>query len=341
MNVTTESQISGIDAPAKIQPSVTVIMPAYNAAATIEDAINSVLQQSFSNFELLIIDDGSSDNTIQIVAGITDSRIRVLSFDNKGPAASRNRGIRRAAGQLIAFLDSDDLWTPDKLDRQVEALRKFPDAALVYSWTDCIDECGHFLRHGSHLCHQGNVYEPLLARNFIDTGSAPMVRKQAVEQVGLFDEEYRIGEDWDLWLRLADQYSFACVPSVQVLYRVRSDSLMTDAKQVLECVNTVLEKGLERLPASTDRERIRRTATANIYKYLSVRLVETGTLRQDGIQAGRYLWSFITTTPKPIRQLGKSFVIGCAVIAMIILPPAMFASLRESARSPRRISASP
>ncbi len=82
MNVTTESQISGIDAPAKIQPSVTVIMPAYNAAATIEDAINSVLQQSFSNFELLIIDDVSSDITIHIVSGITDSRILFLSFDN-------------------------------------------------------------------------------------------------------------------------------------------------------------------------------------------------------------------------------------------------------------------
>ena len=131
-----------------------------------------------------------------------------------------------------------------------------------------------------------------------------------------------------MWLRLAHRFPFTCVPSVQVLYRIRRNSLMSNIGQQLECVIAVLHKGLERLPASPGRERIRRTATANIYKYLSVRLIETGDSRRHGVQAGRYWWSFITTTPVPFRQLGKALAIASAVLTMVVLPPTLFARLR-------------
>jgi glycosyltransferase involved in cell wall biosynthesis len=311
------------------QPLVTIVIPAYNEAATIGDAINSALQQSFTDFELLVIDDGSSDTTANIAAMVPDARVQVLSFENKGLAASRNRGIRRAAGELIAFLDADDLWTPDKLSSQVEVLRRYPEAVLAYSWTDCIDEDGRFLRHGSHVRADGEVYKQLLSRNFIDNGSSPMVRRLAFDEVGLFNEDYPAAEDWDMWLRLAHRYRFACVPSVQVLYRVRSKSLTSDVSQQLECVMTVLHNGLERLPASPERERIKRTVTANIYKYLAIRLVETGNSRQHGVQAGRYWWSFMTTTPVSFHQLGKALVIAGAIVVMLVLPPAQFARLRR------------
>jgi len=320
-----------VNDPAGNSPLVTVVIPACNEERTIADAINSVLRQSFTDFELIVIDDGSSDATAAIAASLQDARLQVLSFENKGLAASRNRGIRRAAGTLIAFLDADDLWTPDKLRSQVETFRQHPDAALVYSWTDCIDDHNRFLRHGSHVYAEGDVYRTLLSRNFMDNGSAPMVRKRAFDEVGLFDESYRAGEDWDMWLRLADRYPFACVPSVQVLYRIRSNSLMSDVERQFECVTAILDKGLERLPASPERERIRRIATANIYKYLSVRLLETGNTRQNGLQAGRYLWSFLTTTPTPFRHAGKVLLIAGAVLAMLTLPPAFYARLREYA----------
>ncbi len=327
----TESTTPADNSPTSSQPLVTVVIPAYNEAETIADAINSVLQQTFTDFELLIIDDGSSDTTASIAATVPDTRVQVLSFENQGLAASRNRGIRHAAGELIAFLDADDLWTSDKLRSQVKALQHQPEAALVYSWTDCIDEKNQFLRHGSHVHAEGHVYELLLSRNFMDNGSSPMVRKRAFNETGIFDESYRAGEDWDMWLRLAHRYPFTCVPSVQVLYRIRKQSMMSDVEQQFECVTAILHKGLERLPASPERECIKRTATANIYKYLSVRLVETGNSRQHGLQAGRYWWSFVKTTPALFRQFGKALFIAGAILTMLILPPAWFARLREIA----------
>jgi len=319
---------SGIQASSR--PLVTVVIPAFNEAETIHAAINSVLQQSFTDFELLIIDDGSSDATADIAAKILDPRIQVLSFENKGLAASRNRGIRHAAGELIAFLDADDLWTPDKLCRQVEALQSHPEAVLVYSWTDCIDEDDRFLRHGSHVQAEGQVYKLRLSRNFMDNGSSPMIRKSAFDESGLFDESYRAGEDWDMWLRLANQYPFTCVASVQVLYRIRNKSMMSDVDRQLECVTAILHKGLERLPHSPERERIKNTATANIYKYLSVRLIETGNTRQHAFKAAQYWWLFLTTTPDLFHQFSKALIIAGAIFSMVVLPPVQFTRLRET-----------
>jgi len=313
------------------QPFVTVVIPAYNAEATIRETINSVLNQTLNNFELFVIDDGSTDATRAIVAEFADPRVHGFSFDHAGPSSARNRGIERASGEFVAFLDADDLWLPDKLLDQTKILLQQPKTALVYSWTDCIDEGGRFLRHGSHVRAEGKVYEQLLSRNFIDNGSAPMVRRCAFEEVGPFDENYRAGEDWDMWLRLAHRYPFSFVPSVQVLYRVHGNSLVSKVEQQLECVIAVLHKGLERLPATPEREQIKNTVTSNIYKYLSVRLVETGNSRQHGLQAGRYWWSFMTTTPTPIRQSGKALMIAGAIFAMVVLPPSLFARLREYA----------
>jgi hypothetical protein len=217
------------------------------------------------------------------------------------------------------------------LRSQVDALQRYPDAALVYSWTDCIDEESRFLRHGSHVQAEGQVYKLLLTRNFMDNGSSPMIRKSAFDETGLFDENYRAGEDWDMWLRLAHRYPFACVPSVQVLYRIRVKSLMSDVSQQFECVTAVLHKGLDRLPDSPDREKIKRTATANIYKYLSVRLIETGNSRQHGIQAAHYWWSFATTTPSLFHQFSKVLLITSAIFVMVVLPPTLFTRLRERA----------
>ncbi|HJP39532.1 MAG TPA: glycosyltransferase [Gammaproteobacteria bacterium] len=312
-------------------PLVTVVIPAYNEAETIAAAINSVMQQSFTNFELLVIDDGSTDDTAEISAAIADPRVQVLSFDNQGLAASRNRGIRHATGELIAFLDADDLWTPNKLHSQVEALQQHPEAKLAYSWTDCIDEDNRFLRHGSHVHAEGLVYKLLLSRNFMDNGSSPMVRKSAFDEAGVFDESYRAGEDWDMWLRLAHRYPFTCVPFVQVLYRIRKTSMMSDVSQQFECVTSILRKGLKRLPASPEREHIKRAATANIHKYLSLRLIETGDTRRHGIQAGRHWRLYITTTPTLFHRFDKTLFIGSTILLMVILPPTLFAWLRKHA----------
>ena len=124
---------------------ISIIIPVYNAEKTIESTINSVLNQTFIDFELIVINDGSTDSTLEIVHKITDPRLKIFSYANANQAASRNRGIAKATGEYIAFLDADDLWTPDKLESQINLLKNNSTAAVVYSWTNCINEFNQFL----------------------------------------------------------------------------------------------------------------------------------------------------------------------------------------------------
>src|SRR5919202_4312270 len=201
-------------------PLISVIIPAYNAEKTIKQTIESVLNQTFSDFEIIVINDGSQDSTLEIVSSIPDPRIKVFSYPNAGPQKSRNRGWGNASGEYVSFLDADDLWTPDKLEAQLKALQENPQAAVAYSWSDWIDESGQFLRAGGHITVNGNAYEKLLLRDFVESGSNPLIRRQALDKVGDFDQSVTPAEDWDMWLRLAARYEFVTVPSPQILYRI-------------------------------------------------------------------------------------------------------------------------
>ena len=127
-----------------------MVIPAYNAAATIRETLQSVLAQSLTDLEVIVIDDGSTDQTAHVLRAFEDPRLRILSFPNGGLAASRNRGIQHARARFISFLDADDIWTPDKLQAQWEALAKDADKGVSYSWTDYISETGQHLYPGSH-----------------------------------------------------------------------------------------------------------------------------------------------------------------------------------------------
>ncbi|HEY9297275.1 MAG TPA: glycosyltransferase, partial [Phormidium sp.] len=147
-------------------PLISVIIPVYNGKKTINKTIESILNQTISDWELIIINDGSQDGTLEVVSNIRDSRLKIFSYPNSGQAISRNRGISHAVGEFITFSDADDLWTPDKLEAQLKALQVNPQAAVAYSWTDYIDEFGQFLRSGTRLNATGDVYKKLLVRNF-------------------------------------------------------------------------------------------------------------------------------------------------------------------------------
>ena len=114
-------------------PTISVVIPAYNAEHTILDTIKSVQQQTFSDYEIIVINDGSEDRTLELVEQVEDSRVKVFSYSNGGLSTARNRGIARATGEYITFLDADDLWTPDKLEAQLAALQKHPEAGVAYS----------------------------------------------------------------------------------------------------------------------------------------------------------------------------------------------------------------
>src|SRR5919199_6245537 len=206
-------------------PLISVIIPAYNAEKTIKQTIESVLNQTFSDFEIIVINDGSEDSTLDIVSSIPDPRIQVFSYPNAGPQKSRNRGWGNASGEYVSFLDADDLWTPDKLEAQLKALQENQKAAVAYSWTDYIDESSQLLKRGGYMTVNGDVFPQLLLIDFIANGSNPLIRRQALIEVGGFDESLTAAEDWDMWLRLAARYHFVAVPAPQILYRISMNSM--------------------------------------------------------------------------------------------------------------------
>lgn len=200
-------------------PLVSVILPTYNRAATLGRAISSVLAQSYANFELLVIDDGSTDATPALVGAVQDERLRYLRQDsNAGVAAARNRGMKAAKGRLIAFLDSDDAWMPDKLDRQVAQMQAAPGrVGLLYT--------GLAIRHAGGRVEtwrpqaRGYVLADILRRNVVHFGtSSTMIRAEAAEVVGGFDTSLPANEDHDYWARIARFYEFDFDPEALTVY---------------------------------------------------------------------------------------------------------------------------
>jgi len=272
-------------------PLISVVIPVYNGDKTIRETIESVINQTFEDFELIVIDDGSQDSTLEIVKSIPDSRLKVFSFPNAGLAASRNRGIKLACGDYISFIDADDLWIPDKLESQLQALQDNPQAAVAYSWTDCIDEFGDFSRRGNHITIQGNVYAQLLLTDFIENGSNLLIRAQAFQKVGYFDESLPAAEDWDMWLRLAANYEFVVVPSVQVLYRLSASSMSANVvRQEAACLR-VIERAFAQAPHSL--QHLKNRSLANLYKYLTFKVLEGNPERQAGQLAMGLLWQVL------------------------------------------------
>ncbi|MBD2184528.1 glycosyltransferase [Planktothrix sp. FACHB-1355] len=267
---------------------ISVIIPVYNGEKTIRETIESVLAQTFSDWELIIINDGSTDSTLEVIANIKDNRLKVFSYPNAKQAASRNRGLSIAHGEFIAFLDADDVWMPDKLELQLKALQTNTQAAIAYSWTDCIDESGQFLRRGNHINLTGNVYAQMLLTDFLEHGSNPLIRRDALNQVGSFDESLPPAEDWDMWLRLAARYQFVAVPSVQVLYRISANSASSNlGKMEVACLQ-VIERAFSQAPESL--QHLKKHSIANTYKYLTFKALEGFVERRRVLEAGRFLW---------------------------------------------------
>ncbi len=269
-------------------PIISVIIPAFNAEKTIKETIESVLSQTFTDFELIVINDGSTDSTLSILDAIEDDRLKVFTYENRGVSISRNCGIEVATGDFIAFLDADDLWTAEKLELQLQALSTNPQAGLAYSWVDRVDQSGQFLRPGGHSTAQGYVYEKLLLRDFIEGCSSPLIRKSALLTVGNFDTLLTHAEDWDLWLRLAERYQFVVVPRTQVFYRDQIGSASYNVWKMEEGSLTIINHVFARVPDSL--QPLKKQVISNRYKYLAIKSLEGKLNRQMGFAALRFLF---------------------------------------------------
>lgn len=247
-------------------PVVSVVIPTRNRAAYLRQAMESVCAQSFQDWELLVVNDGSTDDTPDVVVSYRhDPRIRQIVQEHRGRAAAVNQGVEQGSGRLVAFLDDDDLWMPDKLAKQVVACEANAQAGLCYTLAQRMDETGRPIGSGawpSTVC-SGWVLTRLLDDNFI-VNSSVMVRRSCLSRVGRFDTTLPFGsEDWHLWLRIARSYPVVLIDTPLVRYRVHEGN--ANFEQLLRSGSAVLE-ALYRDPRFAGEARVGRgSASANLY----------------------------------------------------------------------------
>jgi glycosyltransferase involved in cell wall biosynthesis len=248
-----------------MNPRVSVVIPAYNAALTIGQTLDSVFSQTFRNFEVVLVDDGSTDRTRDAVAGYGD-RIRVLAKVNEGkPAATRNIGVREARGELVAFLDADDWWREDKLERQVAVFGGRPDVGLVYTADATVDTAGKILSvNPCPVGARGRIYELLAVRNLM-VGSSVMARRKAILQAGGFDENLTSIENWDLWIRISRDWAIEYIDEPLTLYRVHEGNRSSNVELRRQNVFRVLAKYHDPRDRSLAARRQRRAAYFHAY----------------------------------------------------------------------------
>ena len=222
-------------------PTISVIIPTYNQAHYILESIRSVLNQTYPDFELIVVDDGSTDETPQSLALINDIRLQVIRQANKGLSAARNAGIKESTAPLITFLDSDDFFFPDKLAVLSKYLNNHPNIGLVSGGTQYIDQDGHQINQNIKSL-ENLTLSTLLVSNPVCV-SAIMMRRSWIDQVGLFDETLKACEDWDLWQRLAyTGCQFASVEHIVVAYRYHVGQMTNESDRMRKATLTVIDK---------------------------------------------------------------------------------------------------
>lgn len=229
-------------------PKVSVVIPAYNSMAYLPETLESVLGQTFTDFEVIIINDASSDHILEWASGITDTRVQLISQKNQGTAVARNTGIFHAQGEYIAFLDADDLWEPTKLEKQMYRLGSNPSVGLVYTWTAYVDQFGIPTKRVLAFSAEGKVWEQIVIKDIVCNGSSALVRRSCLEHVGGFDADMQPAEDWDMWIRLAKDYSFAVVKEPLVYYRQHPTSLSKNRPRMIRAFTQVIEKSFRSAP---------------------------------------------------------------------------------------------
>ncbi len=233
-------------------PKVAVIIPLYNAAPFIRETLESVLGQSASDIEVVIVDDGSTDQGPAIVQEYQEktTRVRLIHQKNSGPAQARNRGILATDSEYLAFLDSDDLWLPQKLERQLAFLEEHPEVALCYTDARVIDSEGRPLPHRERKFPLPVFHDPqealehLMLINFVVTSSV-VLRRQILKESGLFSDRYLGAEDWDLWLRIARKGLISGIREPLCLYRYHEQGLSRRRSFLLLATYRLTERSLQ------------------------------------------------------------------------------------------------
>jgi glycosyltransferase involved in cell wall biosynthesis len=203
---------------------ISVVIPAYNSGPYIAEAIRSVMMQTYPDWELIVVDDGSTDDTVeQVKPFLSDSRISFHHKVNGGPSSARNYGIHLAKGDLIALLDADDYWLPTKLENQIVIMDQYPEVGVCGTQRALLSPAGDIRYYPARRAFHGRAFPRLLFEPLADMSSA-LIRRSVFEKVGLFDESLRLAEDYEFWLRVGIHFTFHIIPEPLECYRSRESS---------------------------------------------------------------------------------------------------------------------
>ena len=298
-------------------PLITVVITCYNIHQYIADAICSVLDQSYRNYEIIIVDDGSTDETRDVIVPFLTKHIRCLAKENGGPSSARNMGIAHAKGDLIAFLDGDDIWEPGKLTCQVDALLNNPNAGMVFSDFSTFDGSGLFVSCKNRSMFRNLeplAYRYLVSRNNFIYPTTVIVRKACFEQCGVFDETLRGPEDWDMWLRISRHFNIIGLHAPLARIRQHSSNISMNVSAMLENERRAIEKQIPFLGYLEYRKRL-----ARLYFLNSDRSIH----KSDRHEAFRLLIKGVISYP-------LLFVPFCIVLAKFIVGGKFVEQLRRS-----------
>jgi glycosyltransferase involved in cell wall biosynthesis len=309
--------IAGATATAITPVSVSVVMPAKNAASHIREAIESVLAQGCDVGELIIVDDGSTDDTVSIVRSLHESRIRLAANDGTGVSAARNLGARMAGGRWLMFLDADDRLRPDAVSTLVAAAKTARHAVVVYGDYDLIDGAGRSIGRRGLLKQRskpsGEVLERLAAGNFIVNGGVMLIRANAFDAVGGFDETLKYCEDWHCWCRLAAVGQFQFIRTHLLDYRVHAANTMNAALRSPEDFFPAVERVfrdkliLGKLPRDAT-PRLRTAAEIHLVTYAAAQAIRFRRYREAFSYVRMVGQRSLLSVPRAVIRLGLSYV---------------------------------
>lgn len=245
-------------------PKVSIVTPTFNRAEFIREAVESVLGQTMPDWELLIVDDGSTDTTREVLAPYqTDPRIHYLYQPNQGQSIARNNALAKARGDCVGFLDSDDLWCADKLERQLALFDKHPDVDIVHGDESMIDEQGQEISREIMRRYSGRITPQLLADNSVSITTA-LVRRKCFDEMGGFQASHGVADDYDLWLRFSARYRFHYEPGIVASYRVMEDQISSDKRRRFAANEMIIKNFLAKYGDQLDRKD-RRWGLARFY----------------------------------------------------------------------------
>ncbi len=240
-----------------VQPLVSVVIPSYNQASFLAENLASILTQSYRNLEVIFIDDGSTDNTKEIITKINDERLKYVYQTNSERAVARSHGIKLATGKYVCLVDSDDIWYKNKVEQQVKVMENDPELVLCYASVDRIDEHSKKIKTAKRQQQgsSGYVYFDLLKRNFIPSVT-PMIRKDILDEVGDQNTKFIPYEDWDFWLKIARLGKFKHLKKALGAYRLHSAQSVQNVKayKIAEVTMAVLKENTRIDPFSLSNE---------------------------------------------------------------------------------------